>query len=325
MGSYKLYFVAFFIIFLVKAPLAGAHRHFLLPQNKINIDEIIDLPQAGDLLINEVLFNPYASAPDFIELINVSEKDIHLARVFIATRKPDGSFWQVNAIGKQGDYLESGGIILLSENPDTLTWIYPQSCSVNFWQCNTPRMNNDEGCVVVMNADSVIIDELLYQESWHHFLLNDKNGVSLERISTTRPTQDPNNWQSASAHNDYATPACPNSASERMIDRVDEVRYSSSLISPNGDGYQDELSVYFNLPSDTWYLTMRIFNASGHLVDTPWRNEAISAQASMSWDACFANGSILPIGMYVMHLELWNASGKRREFKQACAVVVSNR
>lgn len=317
----KLVFIHFFIFCCLLSFRSPAQASFSSPKKKSNIAEGGLLPQKGDLLLNELLFNPSDGAPDFIELLNASADDIALHQVLVGTRKADGSYWLLHPISERELWLKAGKIIVLCEQPDTLSWIYPQACSENFWNCDTPRLNNDGGCALLLNADSVVIDELQYSSSWHHRWLNNQNGVSLERISTSRPTQEASNWQSAAAHVNFASPGCENSASMLPLDEAPEVSFSSELVSPNDDGFQDELSILFNLSPASWLLQMRVFDASGRLASIPFNNYALAAQASLSWNACLSPGAPLPTGMYALHLLVWNDEGERKEFKYACAVV----
>ncbi len=322
MLRYKPFFVSFFMAFLLLSLSLEAKKDFFSFVETENVD-LVPAPSIapGDVLLHELLFNPYGQYPDFVEIINVSDKYISLQQLFIATRKTDGSVAVQNRISTYPTGLEPGDILLLCENPDTLSFIYPQACTVNFWTCEIPRLNNDAGCVLLLNAEGVIIDELNYTEQMHHASLRSKDGVSLERVSTAKPTQELSNWQSASFESDYATPGCANSVSSTQNTLLPEVQYSSSAVSPNADGYQDELLVQFNLPLNAWQLNLRVFNANGVLIDLPIKNELITGQSEVQWNGKKASGENLPMGMYVLHFDLWELGGARKQFKYACAVV----
>ena len=60
-----------------------------------------------------------------------------------------------------------------------------------------PSFNDDEGHVIILNAQGNIIDELKYDEKWHFKLIDNREGVALESIDYHAPTQNQDNWHSA--------------------------------------------------------------------------------------------------------------------------------
>ena len=72
-------------------------------------------------------------------------------------------------------------------------------------------MNDDEGSVVLVLRDGTVVDEFSYSAKMHHPFVVNPEGVSLERVNPFRPTQAPDNWQSASFESGYGTPGSQNS------------------------------------------------------------------------------------------------------------------
>ncbi len=68
-----------------------------------------------------------------------------------------------------------------------------------------------------LNAQGNIIDELVYNEKWHFKLIDNDEGVALERIDYNAPTQQQDNWHSAASSVGYGTPTYKNSQYKLMM------------------------------------------------------------------------------------------------------------
>lgn len=284
----------------------------LLPEN---------LAAAGDVLINEVLFNPYPDADDFVEIVNVSEKELRTDHLFIASRDGNGELKQIVRLTEFAEYWLPGGYLLLSEKPDTLTLIYPTSCSENFVRTDLPTLANDAGAVVLVDDSLQVIDEFRYSSAMHHPLLANEDGVSLERRSLTQATELDENWTSAASLAGFATPGCPNSAAENSEETAVSVSIVPDVISPNNDGYNDAAALQFSLPESAWVVNLKIFDASGHLVESWLNNETLGQRTQLSWNGCRSDGSLLPVGVYVFWIELNNLKGDRKLYRKTVTVV----
>ena len=96
------------------------------------------------------------------EVITVSAKTLRTDHLFVASRDGDGNLKQIVPFSLYADYLEPGGYALLCENTDTLSFLYPQTCSGNFWITDLPSMPNDDGVVVLLDDSLIVLDELVY-------------------------------------------------------------------------------------------------------------------------------------------------------------------
>ncbi|MEI9935353.1 MAG: hypothetical protein WDM71_11020 [Ferruginibacter sp.] len=75
-----------------------------------------------------------------------------------------------------------------------------------FVTVNLPSFNDDNGDVIILNMQGEIIDELSYDVGWQFPLIDNPQGVSLERIDYDAPTQSSDNWHSAATSAGYGTP-----------------------------------------------------------------------------------------------------------------------
>ncbi|WP_163715967.1 T9SS type B sorting domain-containing protein [Mangrovibacterium lignilyticum] len=284
----------------------------LLPEN---------LASAGDVLINEVLFNPYPDCSDFVEVVNVSDKNLRTDHLFIASRDGEGNLKKISPFTTSAEYFEGGAYLLLSEQPDTLVMLYPQTCPENFLRAELPGFSNDGGTVVLVDDSLNVIDEFTYSDKMHHPLLADENGVSLERKSLLKETNDISNWASAAVVVGFATPGCPNSMQEETDAKGNSITFEPKVISPNNDGYNDFMTIHFELSEPEWMITVLVFDGAGHLVDQPMKNATVGQIGDLKWEGKRSNGQQLAAGIYVFYLEMINLSGQREVFKKSCTVV----
>ena len=151
-------------------------------------------PQVLDIVINEVLFNPIDCDNDFVEIINRSQKDLCIKDLQIANYyalKPSN----FKSITDSYIFMKPQEIRVLCTSKENLLHYHPFALEHRIIELESmPSYNNDEGSVVLV-LDSNIIDEFHYNEKMHFDLLQDVEGVSLERISTEINAV--NNWHSA--------------------------------------------------------------------------------------------------------------------------------
>ena len=65
--------------------------------------------------------------------------------------------------------------------------------------------------MVGLNFQGIVVDEVKYKDDWHFQLIDNAEGVALERIDPGKPGQDPDNWHSAASTAGYGTPTYKNS------------------------------------------------------------------------------------------------------------------
>ncbi|MFN7012878.1 MAG: lamin tail domain-containing protein, partial [Bacteroidia bacterium] len=167
--------------------------------------------ELGDIIINEVLFNPRTGGSDFVEIYNRSNKDIDLRNWKLANFAND-TISSVRTISDDYRILRPGNYVMLSKDTANIKKEYPLAESSTFIQMSSkPAYNNTSGTVILLTNKDDISDRFDYSEKMHFPLLNSKKGVSLERLDFYRPTNDETNWQSAAESVGFATPGYKNS------------------------------------------------------------------------------------------------------------------
>ncbi len=288
----------------------------------INSFAIADDPDSLDLVINEVLFNPYLCCSDMIELYNRSKKVISTSDLRLAEwDKKTGIYNPVKHLTETGILLFPGDYLAITTKRDALLLNY--FCANEEAVIETsalPSMNNDAGHIYLINKSQKCIDEIAYTESMHYAFLQNKEGVSLERINPERPSNDLSNWHSAAEDVGFATPGYKNSQYTDVLTATDKIIIDPELFSPDNDGYHDQLNIAYKLNKTGYTATAAIFDAAGRRVRLLKNNELLSNEGSFSWDGVTDNGTKAAIGIYIIYIEMFEPNGGVEHFKKVCVV-----
>ncbi|TAF64571.1 MAG: hypothetical protein EAZ55_10945 [Cytophagales bacterium] len=293
--------------------------------NSDNAKATFGLPTEADssnILLNEVLFNPRPNGSDFIELYNYSDRYINLKNWALANIDERGQIENIKVITTTNLVMAPKEYLALSNNPDNIRMEYPQSAQKgNFQLCTLPSLNDDKGTVVLLDAKRKIMELFQYDEDFHFDLLDDPEGVSLERLSWQNTTNNPNNWFSASTQAGYATPSLPNSQSraEIALDRI--IRIEPPSISPDGDGWQDFTTLQFGTEVQGYLATIVIFDKNGREIKALARNVLLGNNDFYTWDGSTATGERASLGLYIIYIELFDSkTGEVKSLKKSVAV-----
>ena len=142
------------------------------------------LPEAvavGDVVINEVLYDPVVGGGDFVELYNRSAKTLSLAGWKLAN-VTSGVVSSPLTITGASFILLPGEYALICEDGPNLISLYPQSHADRFVVTDMPSYNNGEGSVVLHGPDGTQLDRFDYTDNLHFALVNAPEGYSLERL-----------------------------------------------------------------------------------------------------------------------------------------------
>ena len=278
-------------------------------------------PEAGTILINEVLFNPFSGGVDFVELVNVSETAIPLLRLKLATRNDTLALKQIYPVSTEKRYLKPGQYLTCTKDPAIIAAQYFSHDPESFCEMKSfPTFSDDVGTVVLLNDSLEVLDEFSYSYKMHSPFLADEEGVSLERISLEMPTADRNNWSSAAASVGFASPGLPNSQTGSETEIQDEISPEPKAFSPNGDGYNDQLSINYAFSKPGYIANVRIFDIAGRQVKFLVKNQSLAQEGSWLWNGESDNGQRLNIGVYIILVEVFDQDGNNKAFKKTCTI-----
>ncbi|MEM7161011.1 MAG: lamin tail domain-containing protein [Bacteroidota bacterium] len=281
------------------------------------------LPQEadpGDVIINEVLFNPPEGGTDFVEIYNRTDKVLSLKDWRIANMD-NGIPGDLNLISGEGKLLFPRTYVLLSEDSQAVKNTYPNGNRDVFLSLdNFPTYSNDEGTVILMMPDAQVSDEFSYQEDYHFNLLDEVKGVSLERIDFERVTNDPSNWHSASTISGNATPGLPNSQFFQGSIPESSVALEPELFSPDNDGFDDFLNINYVFDESGYLGSINIYDSRGVPVKSLLRNEIMATSGTVKWDGTTDENTKARLGVYVIFIEIFDLEGSLSVFKKTCVV-----
>lgn len=272
----------------------------------------------GDVVVNEILFNPLPGGCDFVEVLNRSSKRVDAGLIQIAGRDNLGELRQKTGLGTTGVVLEPGDLMAVCVSKEGITTFYTTVCESCIHEIpSIPSYNNGEGWVVLLDGNERVIDEFHYTEEMHHPLIGNVKGVSLERSNPDLDASAPGNIHSASAAVGFATPGYKNSQSIAEPSRKASLAIRNPTFSPNDDGYNDQLVIHYTMPSQGWMANAWIFDLSGTPMVTLAGNLILSTEGDLVWDGSDPTGSMLPPGPYVLMIEMYDLEGHIDRFREA--------
>jgi len=277
---------------------------------------IINQAGSGDLLVNEILFNPVTDNYDFLEIINVSNKYINIKGIEIKNNQNTHS-----EIINTDLIIEAGQIVAFTENPDKLKSHYQPPDSSRIYYQKLPAFNNDEGNVSLYTDSlgiKLLLDSFNYSDSLHFILLVSTDGVSIERISTKLSSGNKENWFSSAEANNFGTPGYKNTAVADENNNEENLFLTSQIFSPDGDGYRDQLLLNYNLERSGFIANVDLYNDSGVFIKHLTQSQLLARNGFISWDGTNSIDRLASVGMYIVYYELLHPEGEVIRGKKVC-------
>ena len=272
----------------------------------------------GDWIINEILFDPRPDGADYIEFYNNSKTILDASRLSIANRASSGVTGSIQLLSQTPSYVFPGDYLVVTEDKDALNRNYlVKNDAAVIPISSLPSYPDDEGDVITLNAQGRIVDEVNYNKNWHFKLLDNPEGVSLERVDPGGASQNSSNWHSAASTVGYGTPGYQNSQSRDLSFGTGSISVVPAVFSPDNDGRDDFTSIHYKMDESGYTANLTIFDAMGRPVRQLVRNNTLSNSGYWTWDGLSEEGHALLAGIYIIFTEIFNLEGKCKRFKNA--------
>lgn len=274
----------------------------------------------GDVLISEILSNPKTGGVDFVEIYNNTNQILDLKELQLANTDAAGNPANIKNVSTTSVYMPAKTYWVLTTNPAIVKQHYEAKFPDQFIQMSSlPAFNNDQGTVVLLTTNGVL-EQLNYNEKMHIKLLQDGDGVSLERVSFKDNVNAMGNFKSAAQSVGFATPTAKNSQEFDSSVAKSRVSIANKVFSPDNDGFDDVLKIDYNFITNGYVANVNIYTDRGVLVRKLQRNTTIASDGFFTWDGLNDAGVKSNIGIYVIKFDAFTLNGKIESFKQTCVL-----
>ena len=278
-----------------------------------------------DVVINEILFNPKPNGVDYVEIYNRSKKILDLKNLYIANRNTTGAVSSITQLSAEENLFFPSSFMVTTSDAAVVKRDYITLDPEAFAEVSSmPSFNDDKGDAIILNDQGQLIDKLEYSEKWHFKLIDNNEGVALERIDQNTATQQESNWHSAATSVGYGTPTYKNSQYRSDQELKGEISLSPEIVSPDNDGMDDFATVDYIFPSPGYVANITIFDANGRVVRFLQRNALCGIRGNYRWDGLGERNQRLPTGIYIFYTEVFNLDGKKKQFKNTIVLARRN-
>ena len=290
-------------------------------ENTIILTGIPIIPSKGELIINELLFNPAPYGADFLELYNNSNSIINARDIYIAGKNSAGQIGSQYRCSNEDMNIFPGKYLAITTDSSYIIKTWKNIDRGNISEIKSmPSYPDNEGNAVLINKEGMLIDEFHYSDDMHYPLLINQEGVSLERIDPMLPTSLIENWHSASSTAGYATPSKENSQFRKSdsINKIIEIPQTD--FSPNNDGINDLLTIAYKMSNPGNSISIYAFNFNGMMIRKIADNQLCGTNGTFIWNGVDQNKLRVASGIYLIFIEILDLRGKLMKFKKAIAV-----
>ena len=285
--------------------------------NYITTDFVLGIwPEENQIIINELLFNPKTDGYDYVELYNKSEQFIDLSKLLIGNYDSAlESIVNTETISESIYTIPPKSYVVLCEDTTWINTNYFRDHNSIYIETNQlPSFSNTDGTVAISDIAYQLLDAVTYTEEQHFPLLEDVDGVALERLNP-ESTQ----WFSAASTDNYGTPGRVNSQFIYEPKSNSVVNVEPEIFSPNNDGLKDFTSITLKLEKAA-KTSIYIYNKQGIMVKLVCTNELVNASANWIWNGLDSDAYRLPIGIYILVAEMIDGDGKVAFLKEPIVI-----
>jgi len=259
----------------------------------------------NSMVINEIMYDPAAGTPEYVELLNRTTAPIDIAEwkfsdIIDTSHAQNGRTLSADVMN-----IAPGGFVVVASDSSIFT-AYATLASGSsrvIVRRSGLSLNNSGDHIMLYDRTMHTVDSVAYLPTWHNTMLDEVKGKSLERISADLGSNDRRNW-STSADPSGGTPGRRNSLVIDSHPPPGSLTFTPNPFSPDGDGMEDVLLVSYDAPVTADIVRARIFDSIGRPFRVLADGEPSGPHGELIWDGMNDKGERVRMGLYVLLIEL---------------------
>lgn len=282
--------------------------------------------QDGDIILNEILFNPLTDAgDDFVEIYNRSGRFINLQNWSLANGQVDSQTGEIfpntiRIICSAPCVIGPGEYRTLTKNGKAIKSTYPAYREATEIFMEMPTYSSTSGTAFLIDPSGKIQERYTYDDDQHFALIDNTKGFSLEKTSFDAPGNDPTFWHSAASTVGGATPGYQNSQYKPKGGSEGGIVIDPVSFAPDQDGFRDFTEIRYSFDGPGRVANIKIYDSYGREIKELARNQLLEVDGVIRWDGLTDDGDKARVGYYIVHFEIFQTNGEVEEFKKTVAV-----
>lgn len=292
------------------------------PANNSAAATIMVAAPSGAIVINEIMYEPAARRPEYVELYNRGSAEIDLAGWNMGDASGTTKNRATIPLPRTQHMLRPYSMCVVASDSSILdAMAHGDTDTPNIIVVPALGLNNSGDDVLLFDPSGATADSVSYLPAWHMPKIVTV-GKSLERINPNLAGADARNW-STSVAVQGGTPGSQNSVYTSAVPSDASLVLSPNPFSPNSDGVEDFLSITYLLPTSGQNVRVRIYDLAGRLVRTLANNEPSASSGTIMWNGRDDSNTRVRMGMYVIVVEAVDPRGGVVHAMKGVAVVAT--
>ena len=281
---------------------------------------LTSIPNQGELTITEILFEPESNYPEYLELYNNSSEIFDLSDMILTSTDLEENTERWSLSFDSTLYLLPNQYYILTSNATVLQENY-ETIEENIIEISLPPLKNESDWLKLITHDSLLIDEVIYNTSYHSnlFTSSERKGKALERIDIEASGLFANNWFTSSAQNNFGSPTIMNSQHNSSLINTQDISFNRLNVSPDGDGFEDFILLNLINQEVGTVLNISLYNLEGVFEQKLIHNEIVGVSERIKID--FSKDGFNPnMGIHILIIELNSLDGSNKRLKKAITI-----